>query len=435
MSHTANLCLASPVCPGYQGLTLLLSCVQEAKKSSADRAHLAPVSSSAAAPPDPSAVPRALPPLLTRAPSLLQLAKRGPPASVRHNPLHKSLSSIDYTISAAASSGQTHSLHRSVSDKQWSSTGAREAFSAYRAAELGSSSGMTAARSQVVFDKSVGPLQPGGGHSGVMVTHDQVQKTQQLFGVPVMLDKAVASREPSFSQGLGSAPASGTSSSSSGLKREAVSGSLTPADGLLDEAQLQQKPALGTHSPISLPQQDSGEAELYDSMLGPMYEQHGGDSPREGLAARLLRTASSASSSTFSSSSSAGQRSLEGIKAQYVSAAKASVQKLSANMQTRAGAAAEAFADSAFTDKMAQKQQAFLQRASTSDVAAVADRLAAKGQDVLRRAAASDAAAAASATATNAAAKAAEGAASMSAVAQQWTAKSLQWGKTISWFD
>ena len=169
-------------------------------------------------------------------------------------------------------------------------------------------------------------------------------------------------------------------------------------------------------------------------MLGPMYEQHGGDSHIEGLAARLLRTASSASSSTFGSSS-AGQRSPAGIKAQYMSAAKASVQKLSSNMQTRAGAAAEAFADGSFAEKMAEKQQAFLQRASTSDAAAVADRLAAKGQDVLRRAAASDAAAAASAKAINAAAKAAEGAASMSAVAQQWTAKSLQWGKTISWFD
>ena len=166
-----------------------------------------------------------------------------------------------------------------------------------------------------------------------------------------------------------------------------------------------------------------------------MYEQHGVESGREGLAARLLRTASSASSSTLSSGSSAGQRRPAGIKAQYMSAAKASVQKLSANVQTRAGAAAEAFADGSFAEKMAEKQQAFLQRASTSDAAAVADRLAAKGQDVLRRAAASDAAAAASAKATNAAAKAAEGAASMSAVAQQWTAKSLQWGKTISWFD
>jgi len=114
-----------------------------------------------------------------------------------------------------------------------------------------------------------------------------------------------------------------------------------------------------------------------------------------------------------------------------VSAAKASVQKLSANMQTRAGAAAEAFADSALADKIAQKQQAFLQHASTSDAAAVADRLAAKGQDVWRRAAASDAAAAASATAANAAAKAA----SVSAVAQQWTVKGLEWGKILSWID
>ncbi len=216
---------------------------------------------------------------------------------------------------------------------------------------------------------------------------------------------------------------------------EAGSGSLTAVDGLLDDAQQLQKPALGPHSPTSLPQQDSGRAELYACTLGPMYEHHGLESDREGLAARLLRTASSACSSTFSNSSSAGQRSPAGIKAHYMSAAKASVQKLSANMQTRAGAAAEAFADGAFADKIAQKQQAFLQRASTSDAAAVADRLAAKGQDVLRRAAASDAAAAASTKATNAAAKAVEGAASVSAVAQQWTAKGLQWGKTISWSD
>ncbi|DBA79024.1 TPA: hypothetical protein ACH3X1_008888 [Trebouxia sp. C0004] len=66
-------------------------------------------------------------------------------------------------------------------------------------------------------------------------------------------------------------------------------------------------------------------------------------------------------------------------------------------MQTRAGAAAEAFADSAIADKILQKQQAFLQRASISDVAAVVDRLAVKGQDALRRAAA----AVASARATN----------------------------------
>jgi hypothetical protein len=185
-----------------QGLTLL-SCVQEAKQSSADKAHLVPVSSSAAVPLDSSAVPRALPALLARAPRLLDLAKRGPPASVRHTPLSKSLSSSDYTISAAASSGQTHSLHRSVSDKQCSGTGAHEVFRAYHAAEHGSSSGMAAARSMDVLKKSMGPLQPGGEHSGVMVTHDQVQKTQQLSGVSVMLDKAIANRKPSFSQGLG----------------------------------------------------------------------------------------------------------------------------------------------------------------------------------------------------------------------------------------
>jgi len=435
VSHCQPLCLASPVCPGYQGLTLHLSCVQEARKSVADRAHLMPVSNSAAAPPDPSAAPRPLPPLLERAPRLSDLTKQGPPVSVRHTPLFKSASASHYTISAAGCSRQTHSLHRSVSDKQWSGTGAHEVFRAYHAAGLGSSSGMTAATSLAVFDKSVGPLQPGGGHGGVMFTRDQVQKTEQVSGVSAMLDKAVASREPSFSQALGSAPPGSAFSPSSGMKTEAVSGSFTAADGLLDEAQqVQQKAAIGPPSPSFLSQQDSGTAELYDSMLGPMYEQHGGDSRREGLAARLLRTASSASSSTFSSSS-AGQRSPAGIKAQYMSAAKASMQKLSTDMQTRAGAAAEAFADGTFADKFVQKQQAFLQRASTSDAAAVADRLAAKGQDVLRRAAASDAAAAASARAANAATKAAEGAASVSAVAQQWTAKGLQWGKTVSWFD
>ncbi len=51
------------------------------------------------------------------------------------------------------------------------------------------------------------------------------------------------------------------------------------------------------------------------------------------------------------------------------------MQKLSIDMQTRAGAAAEAFADGSFADTMVQKQQAFLQRASNSDAAAVADRL------------------------------------------------------------
>ena len=434
-SHCKPLCLASPVCPGYQGLTLHLFCVQEARKSVADRAHLASVSSCAAAPPDPSATPRPLPPLLESAPRLPDLAKRGPSASVRHIPLHKSLSSNDYTISPA---GQTHLLHRSVSDKQWSGTGAHEVFRAYHAAGLGSSSGMTAARSQVVFDKSVGPLQPSGGHGGMMVMHHQAQKTQHFSDASVMLDKAVASREPSFRRVLGSASPTGALSPSSGLNPEVVSGSLTAADGLLDEAQqLQQKPALGPHNPSFLSQQDSGTAELYDSMLGPMYEQHGVESGREGLAARLLRTASSASSSTLSSGSSAGQRRPAGIKAQYMSAAKASVQKLSANVQTRAGAAAEAFADGSFADKMVQKQQAFLQlqRASTSDAAAAADRLAAKGQDVLRRAAASDAAAAASAQASMAAAKAVEGAANVSALAQQWTTKGPAWGKTISWFD
>ncbi len=409
--------------------------MQQAKRKSADRAHLAPVSISAATPPDPSAPFRPLPPLLSRAPRLPDLAQRGPPASVRHTPLHTSVSFGDHTISAAASSGQTHSLHRSVSDRQWSGTGAHDLFRAYHAAGLGSSSGMTTARS-LVLDKSVGPLQPSGGRSGIMVMHDQVWKTQQGSGVSAMLDKAVASREPSFSWGLGSIPAGSALSLSSGLMTEAVSGNLTAADDLLDEAQqVQQRPALGPPSLSFLSQQDSGTAELYDSMLGPMYEQHGGDPHRESLAARLLRTASSASSSTSSSSSSAGQRSPASIKAQYMSAAKASVQKLSANVQTRAGAAAEAFADGTFAEKMAQKQQAFLQRASTSDAAAVAERLAAKGQDVWRRAAASDAAAAASATATNAAAKAAESAASMSAVAQQWTSTSLEWGKTISWFD
>ncbi len=434
LHHTANLCLASPVYPGYQGLTLPLSCVQQAKKSAADRAHLAPVPSCAAAPPDPPAAPRPLLPLLSRAPHPSDLAKRGPPASVRHSPLHKSLSSNDYTISAA---GQTHSLHRSVSDKQWNGTGAHEVFRAYHAAGLGSSSGMTAATSQVVFDKCVGPLQPSGGHGGTMVMHHQAHKTHQLSRVSTLLDKAVASREPSFSPGLGSTHPGSALSLSSGLKPEAGSGSLTAADCLLDEAQqLQQKAAPGPPSPSFLAQQDSGTAELYDSMLGPMYEQDRGDSHREGLAARLLRTASSASSGTFSSSSSsAGQRSPASIKAQYVSAAKASMQKLSNDMQTRAGAAAEAFAESAFADKIAQKQQAFLQRASASDAAAVADRLAAKGQDVWRRAAASDAAAAASARATTAAAKAAESAASVSAVAQHWTAKGLQWGKAVSWFD
>ena len=92
VSHCQPLRLASPVCPGYQGLTLHLSCVQEARKSVADRAHLMPVSNSAAAPPDPSAAPRPLPPLLERAPRLSHLTGLGPPVSVRHTPLFKSAS-------------------------------------------------------------------------------------------------------------------------------------------------------------------------------------------------------------------------------------------------------------------------------------------------------------------------------------------------------
>ncbi len=371
-----------------------------------------------------SAVPKVLPPLLARAPSLLELAKRGPPASVRHTSLFKSVSSSNYTTSAATSFGQMRSLHRSVSDKQCSGTNrALEAQQAYHALQLGFSSGVAARSQDCVCEMPMGPLQPGGGDGGITM-----QKTQQLSGVSAMWganSKADSNRKPSFSQALGSAPPSGALSPSLGLKPAAGSGSLTAADGLLDEAQQQQqKPALGTHSPTSLPQQDSGRAELYASMMGPMYDQHGAESEREGLAARLLRTASSA-----------GQRSPAGIKAQYMSVAKASMQKLSTDMQTRAGAAAVAFADGSFADKMAQKQQAFLHRASTSDAAAAADRLAAKGQDVLRRAAASDAAAAASARAAMAATKAVEGAASVSALAQQWTSKSLEWGKTISWFD
>ena len=409
--------------------------MQQARRKSADRAYLASHSYSAAAPPNSSPVPRALPPLLARAPSLLELAKRGPPASARHKPLLKSLSSSDDTISAAASSGQTHSLHRSVSDKQWSSVGANAAQTAHDAAQLGLSSGRTAAGCLSVHQRPQGPLQPGDGNNGIMV-----QRMQQLSGVSAMCNtnsKADTNRKPSFSQGLGSAPPGGSVSSlHSGLRMEAGLGSLTPADGSWqDTQQLRQEPSFGSHDPPSLMQQDSSEAELYASMLGPMYDPSGFESGRQGLAARLLRTASSASSSTFSSSSSAGQGSPAGIKAHYMSAAKASMQKLSANMQTRAGAAAEAFADSGFAEKMAQKQQAFLQRASTSDAAAVTDRLAAKGQDVLWRAAASDAAAAASARATMAATKAVEGAANMSALAQQWTCKSLEWGKTITWFD
>ena len=383
---------------------MVCSCTQGAKRKSADRAHLAPHSHNAVTPRQFSAVPKVLPPLLARAPSLLELAKRGSPASVRYRPLFKSASSSNYTISAAASSGEMCSMHKSVSDKQWSSVGPDTAKMAHHAEQLGSSSGLTAAWCQFVHEKPQGPLQPGGDNNGIMM-----QKTQQVSGASAMSDQAGTNSKPSFSQGLSS---------------------------WQDTQQLRQEPSFGPHGPSSLPQQDSGRAELYGSMMGPMYEQHGVESQREGLAARLLRTASSASSSTFSSSSSsAGQRRPAGIKAHYMSAAKASVQKLSSNMQTRAGAAAEAFADSAFADKIAQKQQAFLQHASTSDAAAVADRLAAKGQDVWRHAAPSDAAAAASARATNAAAKAVKGAASMSAVAQEWTAKGFQWGNTISWFD
>ena len=392
--------------------------MQEATRSLPDRAHLASHSYNAVSPPKFSAVPKVLPPLLARAPSLLELAKQGPPASVRHNPLHKSVSSINYTISAAASSGEMRSLLRSTSDKQYSNIGADVAQLAHHATQL-------------VHKKPQGAMQPGDGNNGIMV-----QQTQHMSGVSAMSDQADTNRrpDPSFSQALGSAPPRGTSSPSSGLKMEAGLGSLKAADGFWqDTQQLRQEPSFGPHDPPSVMQQGSSEAELYDSMLGPMYEQREFESGREGLAARLLRTASSASSGTFSSS--AGQRSPASIKAHYMSAAKASVQKLSANMQTRAGAAAEAFAESASADKIAQKQQAFLQHASTSDAAAVADRLAAKGHNLWRRAAASDAAAAASATAANAASKAAEGAASMSAVAQQWTAKSLQWGKTVSWFD
>ena len=382
-----------------------------------------------------SAVPKVLPPLLARAPSLLELAKRGPPASVRHTSLFKSVSSSNYTTSAATSFGQMRSLHRSVSDKQCSGTNrALEAQQAYHALQLGFSSGVAARSQDCVCEMPMGPLQPGGGDGGITM-----QKTQQLSGVSAMWganSKADSNRKPSFSQALGSAPPSGALSPSLGLKPAAGSGSLTAADGYWkDTQQLWQEPSFGPHGSSSLMQQDSGRAEVYGSMMGPMYEHHGLESDRERLAARLLRTASSASSSTFSSSSSAGQRCPSGIKAHYMSAAKASMQKLSANVQTRAGAATEAFADSAFADKITQKQQAFLQRASTSDAAAVADRLAAKGQDVLRRAAASDAAAAASAKATMAATKAVEGAANVSALAQQWTARGLEWGKTISWFD
>ncbi len=407
--------------------------MQEAKRKSADRAHLAPHSYNAATPPQFSAVPKVLPPLLERAPTLSHLAKRGPPASVRHNPLHKSVSFGSHTISAAASSEEMRSLHRTMSDKQCSSVGPDVAQMAHNAAQLGSSSGLAAGWVPVP-KKPQGPLQPGDGNKGIMV-----HRTQQLSSVSAMQDtnsQADTNRKPSFSQGLDSAPPGGVSSHGSGLRMKAGLGSLTPADGVWqDTQQLRQEPSFGPHDPPSVMQQGSSEAELYDSMLGPMYEQREFESGREGLAARLLRTASSASSGTFSSSSSAGQRSLASIKAQYMSAAKASVQKLSANMQTRAGAAAEAFAESASADKITQKQQAFLQHASTSDAAAVADRLAAKGHNLWRRAAASDAAAAASATAANAAAKAAEGAASMSAVAQQWKAKGFQWGKTISWLD
>ncbi len=300
-----------------------------------------------------------------------------------------------------------------MSDKQCSNVGPDVAQTAHNAAGLGSSSGLAAGWVLVVPKKPQGPLQPGDGNNGIMA-----HRMQQSFGVSAMRDtnsQSDTNKEPSFSQGLDSAPPGSVSSHGSGLRMEAGLGSLTPADGVWqDNQQLRRVPSFGPHDPPSLMQQDSGTAELSACTLGPMYEQcgfeyeqRGSESAREGLATRLLRTASSASSSTFSSSSSsAGQRSPASIKAQYMSAAKAFGQKLSANMQTRAGAAAEAFADGSLADKMAQKQRAFLQRASASDAAAVADRLAAKGQDVWRRAAASEAAAAASARANNAAAKA-----------------------------
>ncbi|DBA79022.1 TPA: hypothetical protein ACH3X1_008886 [Trebouxia sp. C0004] len=81
-----------------EGFISLRLHLQEAKKST-DIAHVGPGSS--------SAVPRALPSLLARAPPLLDQAKKDPPASVRHIPLIKSVSSSDYTTSAATSFGQT----------------------------------------------------------------------------------------------------------------------------------------------------------------------------------------------------------------------------------------------------------------------------------------------------------------------------------------
>ncbi|KAA6423426.1 MAG: hypothetical protein FRX49_06487 [Trebouxia sp. A1-2] len=255
-----------------EGFISLRLDLQQARRKSADRAYLASHSYSAAAPPNSSPVPRALPPLLARAPSLLELAKRGPPASARHKPLLKSLSSSDDTISAAASSGQTHSLHRSVSDKQWSSVGANAAQTAHDAAQLGLSSGRTAAGCLSVHQRPQGPLQPGDGNNGIMV-----QRMQQLSGVSAMCNtnsKADTNRKPSFSQGLGSAPPGGSVYSlHSGLRMEAGLGSLTPADGSWqDTQQLRQEPSFGSHDPPSLMQQDSSEAELYASMLGPMYD-------------------------------------------------------------------------------------------------------------------------------------------------------------------
>ncbi|KAL0029946.1 hypothetical protein WJX77_009153 [Trebouxia sp. C0004] len=167
-----------------------------------------------------------------------------------------------------------------MSDKQYSSVHPDGAQMTQHAKQLGSSSGLAAAWCQCVHEKAQGQLQPGDGNNGIMV-----QKMQQLSGVSAMSDQAGTNSKPSFSQAQGSAPPSGASSPSSGLKTEAATGSLTAANGLLDDAQQQQqKAALGPHGPM--PQQDSGKAELYASMMGPMYEQHGMHSDREGLAAR-----------------------------------------------------------------------------------------------------------------------------------------------------
>ena len=179
------------------------------------------------------------------------------------------------------------------------------------------------------------------------------------------------------------------------------------------------------------------EAELYASMQHSVRQQDEFDSVRGGwglTAARsLLRSTSSSSSGTFSSNS--GQEAFGSAKTQYALAAKTAMLKLSASMQSKADAAAEAFAEGGFAEKLAQGKQDLLRRATASDVAAAADRLAGQGQDMLRRAAASDAAAKASAKAGKVAAKALEGAGSLSAVAQRWTAKGVAWGNTVSWFD